>query len=300
MPDSSYFVPVRKGDIEVGKPLPWAVFDHHRNLLLKQGFVLESNKQLEALTEKGLFRERQIPGASSRRESREGGAAASADQAGERVLPFDEIKLAIGDPFQIQTQTDQAEARYYVKLIGYLKSKSVLVTIPEVDGRLCYVREGQAFVVRFFAGRNAYAFTANVLRSSSVPFPHMHLSYPSQVRGLEVRAGERVSVRIICAIALRDDTKTISTAGLLTNLSVSGALLSSKSKLGNKGDLLSLKFRIDIREIEFLTSIDATIRSVAQDDSGEYMHGIQFAGLPNDIAIALTAFVYQKLAESAH
>lgn len=300
MPDSNYFVPVRKGDIEIGKPLPWAVFDHHRTLLLKQGFVLESSKQLEALSEKGLFRERQIPGASPRRDGREGSGAAGADQAGERVLPFDEIKLAIGDPFQIQTQTDQAETRYYVRLIGYLKSKSVLVTIPEVDGRLCYVREGQAFVVRFFAGRNAYAFTANVLRSSSVPFPHMHLSYPSQVRGLEVRAGERVSVRIICAIALRDDTKTVTTAGLLTNLSVSGALLSSKSKLGNKGDLLSLKFRIDIREIEFLTSIDATIRSVAQDDSGEYMHGVQFAGLPNDIAIALTAFVYQKLAESAH
>jgi len=219
------------------------------------------------------------------------------EQSGERVVPFEQTKVAIGDAFQIQTE--QAELRYYVKLIGYLRAKRVLVTMPEADGAVCYVREGQAFVVRFFSGKNAYAFTANVLKSSSVPFPHMHLSYPSQVRGLVVRAGERVPVRIICAIAMREDTRTVTAAGVLTNLSVSGALLSSKTRLGNKDDLLSIKFRMQIREIEFLTSIDAAIRSVSQDAGGEYLHGVQFAGLPDEAAIALTAFVYQTLADAS-
>ena len=136
---------------------------------------------------------------------RDAGKLGIPEPTSERVVPLDEIKLAIGDSFQIQTQIEQAEARYYVKLVGYLKGRSVLVTIPEAEGRLCYVREGQAFVVRFFAGRNAYAFTANVLKSSSIPFPHMHLSYPSQVRGLVVRAGERVPVRIICAVVMQED-----------------------------------------------------------------------------------------------
>ncbi|SBT03164.1 conserved hypothetical protein [Candidatus Accumulibacter aalborgensis] len=231
---------------------------------------------------------------------RDAGKLGIPEPTSERVVPLDEIKLAIGDSFQIQTQIEQAEARYYVKLVGYLKGRSVLVTIPEAEGRLCYVREGQAFVVRFFAGRNAYAFTANVLKSSSIPFPHMHLSYPSQVRGLVVRAGERVPVRIICAVVMQEDMRTVTAAGLLTNLSVSGALLSAKTRLGSSGDLLSLKFRFDIREIEFVTSIDAAIRSVSQDEYGEFLHGLQFAGLANDVAIALTAFVYQKLAESPH
>lgn len=300
--DSS-FIPLKRAEIEVGKPLPWDVFDHQRKLLLKRGFVIERPSQLDALVEKGLFRERAggrsglPPG---KRDGRDAGEGAAADDAGERAVQIDEIKLSIGDPFQIQTQVEQAESRYYVRLIGYLRGKSVLVTLPEVDGRLCYVREGQAFVVRFFSGRNAYAFTANVLRSSTVPFPHMHLSYPAQVRGLVVRAGERVPVRIICAITARDDTRTVSSAGLLTNLSVSGAMLSAKTRLGEKGDLISVKFRIAIREIEFLAAIDATIRSLSLDDSGEHLHGIQFAGLPNDVAIALTAFVYQKLAETSH
>ncbi len=304
MVSDNYYIPLKRAEIEVGKPLPWDVFDHHHKLLLKRGFVLERQSQLDTLIEKGLFRER-VGGrgghASGKREAGDAGeGAASGDEAGEHAVPFDEIKLSIGDPFQIQAQVEQAENRYYVKLIGYLRGKSVLVTVPEIDGRLCYVREGQAFVVRFFAGRNAYAFAANVLRSSTVPFPHMHLTYPSQVRGLVVRAGERVPVRIICAVAARDDTRTVTAAGLLTNLSVSGALLSAKTRLGEKGETISVKFRLAIREIEFLTAIDATIRSLAQDDAGDFLHGIQFAGLPNDVVIALTAFVYHKLAETSH
>jgi len=298
----SYYVPLKRAEIEVGKPLAWDVFDHNHKLLFKRGFVVERPSQLDTLLDKGLFKERVAGRAGQARAARDGDAAgdtAGSDEAGERSVQLDEIKLSIGDPFQIQTQVEQAESRYYVKLIGYLRGKSVLVTMPEVDGRLCYVRESQALIVRFFAGRNAYAFTANVLRSSSVPFPHMCLTYPAQVRGLVVRAGERVPVRIICAISAREDTRTVSAAGMLTNLSVSGALLSAKTRLGDKGDLISVKFRMTIRDIEVVTAIDASIRSLTQDDTGEFLHGIQFAGLPNDVAIALTAFVYQKLAETS-
>lgn len=74
-------------------------------------------------------------------------------------------------------------------------------------------------------------------------------------------------------------------------------MLASKTKLGSQGQLLVVKFRVDIRQMEFLSAIDATIRHVAEDGAGGYQHGIQFAGLPSDVAIALTAFVYQKLAE---
>lgn len=293
---------LRRSDIEIGKPLSWPVFDRHHHLVFKQGHVVETQTEIDGLLAKGLFRERQAAtAAASRRDGRTGGGeSAAGDQPAEQTTPFDEIKLAIGDPFQIQAQSDQTEPRYYVRLVGYLKGQSVLVTIPEVSGRLCYVREGQAFVVRFFAGKNAYAFTAHVMRSSSIPFPHMHLTYPSMVRGLVVRAGERVPVRIICSISMRDDTRTVTAAGCMTNLSVSGAMLASKTRLGQKGDLIAIKFRLMIREIEVLTAIDATIRSLAHDETGEFLHGVQFAGLPNDVAIALTAFVYQKLAESAH
>lgn len=95
-----------------------------------------------------------------------------------------------------------------------------------------------------------------------------------------------------------DDTRTVDTAGVLSHISVSGAMLSAKTHLGHNGQLLSVKFHV-AREIVFEAVVDATIRYVSQDESGEFLHGIQFAGLPNDMAIALTAFVYQKLAETS-
>ncbi|HRF12948.1 MAG TPA: flagellar brake protein [Candidatus Accumulibacter phosphatis] len=262
--------------------------------------LVSTQSRFDVLMDKGtgmMDRQESKASTAGSRVGHDGGESGTTEQPGERAVRLDEIKLAIGDAFQIQAQTEQTEARYYVKLIGYLRGKSVLVTMPEADGAICYVREGQAFVVRFFSGKNAYAFTANVLRSSSIPFPHMHLGYPPLVRGLIIRVGERVPVRIICAIILPEGTRTVTAAGLLTNLSVSGAMVSSKTRLGSKGDPLLIKFRVDIREIEFVMSTDATIRSVSQDTSGGFLHGVEFAGMTNDAAIALTAFVYQKLAD---
>jgi len=291
---------VQRSEIDPGQPLPWTVYDSQQNLVLHQGSRVESREQLDTLVVDGLFRQRcpaPAQAAPPGRNTRDVADNGSHDRSLERATRLDEIKLVIGDPFQIQAQAEGSENRYYVRLIGYLKGKSVIVTCPEEDGRLCLVREGQAFVTRFFAGKNAYAFTANVLRSSTVPFPHLHLSYPPQVRALVVRAGERVETRIICAVVVPEGTGAATTAGVITNISVSGALIHSKTPLGRKGDLLSIKFRMEIRGIEFFAVIDTTIRTLSRDDSGDFLHGVQFAGLPNDVAIALTAFVYQKLAQ---
>ncbi|MFZ4539590.1 flagellar brake protein [Propionivibrio sp.] len=300
MTHTAHYKPIRKADIDIGKPLPWSVYNGDKQLLLKRGFVLETQAQLDGLSEKGLyrfFRGGEV-GVVSRPNSDDTGERAKSEQATERSVTLEDIKLIIGDPLQIQTQVEQSESRYYVKLIGYLKGKSVLVTAPQLEGNLCYIKEGQAFVVRFFSGKNAYAFTSSVTRVANVPYPHLHLSYPSQVRGLVVRSGDRVNARIICSVSIPEDTKTVAVPGLITNISVGGALLSSRKKLGDKNDQLVIKFRVFIRDIEFFITIDATICSVLHDDVGEILHGLRFAGLPNDMAIALTAYVYQKLAES--
>lgn len=57
---------IKPGDIIIGKPLRWNVFDAKGNLLLKEGSVIESDFQFGALMERGLFyygrqdRDRQI------------------------------------------------------------------------------------------------------------------------------------------------------------------------------------------------------------------------------------------------
>ncbi len=53
-----------------------------------------------------------------------------------------ELALDIGDILQLQFLGDDSEARYYVKVIGYLEDRSLLVTMPQSQGKLMRVREG--------------------------------------------------------------------------------------------------------------------------------------------------------------
>ncbi|WP_166268800.1 HD-GYP domain-containing protein [Marinobacter caseinilyticus] len=51
----SNLVRVAIGAVIVGKPLPWTVYDTAGNVLLRQGYVVNSEAQLEQLFERGLF-----------------------------------------------------------------------------------------------------------------------------------------------------------------------------------------------------------------------------------------------------
>lgn len=114
------------------------------------------------------------------------------------VLSLDQIKLGIGDTIQLQFQSDVEPSRCFVTLIGYLEGQSVIVTTPIINGSLMLVREGQDFVVRLFSGKTAYAFTSMAKRVTNTPYPHLHLAYPKEVRGLVVRGSSRGRINIIC------------------------------------------------------------------------------------------------------
>ncbi|QKE63618.1 HD domain-containing protein [Aquipseudomonas campi] len=49
------YIALTAGQIQLGKPLPWPVYDARGGLLLNQGFVISSPGQLERLLERGLF-----------------------------------------------------------------------------------------------------------------------------------------------------------------------------------------------------------------------------------------------------
>jgi c-di-GMP-binding flagellar brake protein YcgR len=217
-------------------------------------------------------------------------------------INLDEAKLQIGDALQLQSLNEQNPVRYAVSLIGFAKGKSVIVSVPEIDGKLLIIRDGQTFVVRAFSGRNVYAFTAMVIKSTSAPFPHLHLSYPADVRGLAVRKGARAKVSIIVAVS-RDDDPGFAGAGTMDNLSISGALLVSKTGLGKKGERIVVKFKLVVAGIESFLSVPCIIRAVNADrdpsSSGENHFGVEFVDVEAQDMIVLSAFVYQKLLEQA-
>lgn len=52
---------VRKEDLQVGQPIPWPVYDSRGVLLLRQGYIIASPRQLERLVDLGLYAEKSRP-----------------------------------------------------------------------------------------------------------------------------------------------------------------------------------------------------------------------------------------------
>ncbi|MCX7164862.1 MAG: flagellar brake protein [Rhodocyclales bacterium] len=224
------------------------------------------------------------------------------EQTTEKYLMLEEARLQIGDLVNLQTQSSDAIERYSVRLLGMSKGRSVLVTTPMIDGKYLLMREGQGFIVRAFSGKSAYAFPTQILKSVNTPYPYLHLAYPREVRSLVVRRGSRADVKVICAVTGYDDA-TLQAAGTIINLSIGGALMAVKQPLGEKGQRLIIKFKAIVNGIEAMLELNAVIRAINVDQTGEtdtpYQLGIQFVDVSAEDSIPLLAFVYQELLEQS-
>lgn len=291
----SEFIKVGLSDVEVGKPLPHPLYDGNRVLLLKRGYVIENIRQSEMLVERGLYRNLSERTASPELPP----VAKEAPISRESISTLDASKIRVGDALQMQSSAEAP--RLVVKLIGYLKSRGLIVTVPECDGEFVMLKEGQSFIVRFFSGQNAYAFTSTVAKQTSVPFPHVYLSYPREVRGLEIRKDSRIDVDLIAAINL--DGETAVSGGRIVNLSTGGAALRAKGRLGAKGDILNVKFKILINEMQSYTVFDSVICTITEDKidpAMPFLHGIKFVKPEQNMTLAVAAFVYQKMVGESH
>ncbi|MFZ5455920.1 MAG: flagellar brake protein [Pseudomonadota bacterium] len=292
-------IPVRKTDVVLGKPLPYSLYDQNNKLLLKAGVVVQTQNQLDVLSERGLYRDRMAANQVQAPSSIVPDGEPAPDKDG-ILLDLEDIRLQVGDLLQLQGVAADAP-RHAVKLLGYAKGRSVMVTPPMVDGAYAMVKQDAAFVVRFFSGKSVYAFPAHVLKMSNTPFPYLHLSYPKKVRGMRVRRAQCASVRLISSVT---DMYGALYAGTLVDISKGGALLAAKAALGEIGDLLQLKFRLQFDDIDQFVHIKAGIRSVRSnpDSEGEAFalhHGLEFVEVQGSDRLALSAYTYQKLIEAS-
>ncbi len=292
-------IPVRKTDVVLGKPLPYSLYDQHNKLLLKAGVVVQTQNQLDVLSERGLYRDRMAANQVQAPSSIVPDGEPAPDKDG-ILLDLEDIRLQIGDVLQLQGAAADAP-RHAVKLLGYAKGRSVMVTPPMVDGAYAMVKQDAAFVVRFFSGKSVYAFPAHVLKMSNTPFPYLHLSYPKTVRGMRVRRAQRAGVRLITSLT---DMYGALYAGTLIDISKGGALLAAKAALGEIGDVVQLKFRLQFDDIDQFVHVKAGIRSVrdnpaAESESCAVHHGLEFVEVQASDRLALSAYTYQKLIEAS-
>lgn len=297
----------RPNMMAVGKPLPQAVYDSTGKLLLASGLIIANQSQLDGLLKHGFFRDTDAdagrgmpahrPVGTKKRSSPPPPPDRAETTTSAVIVNMDEVRWHVGESLYLQLQ-DNPAIRYTVRLIGFVKNKTVFVTAPTLDGKFELIRDGQTFVVRAFSGKKVYAFTAAAVKSVHTPHPYLHLTYPKQVRFTTVRQSARVHLNLIAAVSL-DDPERVG-AAVMIDLSPGGASCVMKEVLGKKGDQGLVKFRVNVADQESYLSLNAVLRSVSPSENGDgYKHGFEFVNVSAQERLILSAFVHIALVEAA-
>lgn len=281
-------VPLKPGDFAVGQPLRWDIFDQQGKLVLAKGAIVPSETEKADLIKKRRLRELDM-----RLDAPNEAAAESRREV--RIL-LDETRIQPGDLIQIQSSLDAS--RFTVRLIGYHKGKSVVVTNPVQEGAAVYLKDGQAFIARIFSGKYVFAFPCTVLGSAIKPYPYLHFSYPADVVGVNIRKTARVRLRTIAAFET-DDKRWGS--GVVVDMSCGGAFFLSKSPDISQGTGLILKFKLTIGSVEYVLELPGQICSVraSEEEPGLGMgYGVKFVDVSPEDNLVLSSFVFQQIAEN--
>ncbi|MDO8466480.1 MAG: flagellar brake protein [Gallionella sp.] len=316
-------ITVNSKSIIVGKPLPWALYDREHNLLLGQGDIVRDDNHRDTLLASGACHELswESPGKKDGEDTSPVAEEASPnqsenDKADKKRYTFDDMKLKVGDKLNLELPSDYDfrvsnqpdNERCLVKVIGFLKGASLLVTAPAAVN--VQVMPGKKVVMRSFTGQNAFGFSCSIERICKVPYEYLHLSFPDIIEGIVVRKAPRVRTRIIAAVQDSKSGMAEQISALISDISANGASLDAKQPLGNKGDIISLAFRVPLHNIDAYLSVKGAIRAVFgggsvgdpanASKSDLIRHGLEFQDLqPND-SVILQSMIYQQMIENPH
>ena len=286
-------------DIVVGQPIPWSLYTEQYSLLLSEGDVVRDEKHRSELLANGAYRELTWEQSSTTETTQSTAETADANTP----FTFEDMRLKVEDRLQLEPPSQLSSERFAVKVIGYLKGVSLLVTAPiGADGLRVLLKEKDNVIMRSFSGISAFAFACTIKRIVNVPFGYLHLSFPEVIQGIKIRKTPRVKTNIITVVQNASAVPTTQKSAVISDISTDGVSLVSAQSLGNKGDILQLAFRVQIHNVDAYLTVNGVIRAVTSDnESGaktSVLHGIQFQDLqPND-CVVLQSMIYQQMIEN--
>lgn len=294
---SNLLIPVPTHLLSVGKALPRSVYAANGDLLLSRGFVIESVEQIATLVGTGYLRQTEFDGKTERvKPSVTENAhpqieqSSSSESGNEEKVLMDEVRWQIGETFFLHQQG--VSARYTARFIGYIKNRTVLVTMPIIDDKYVLIRDNQMFIVRAFSGKKAYAFSAFVVKSVHSPHPYLHLSYPKELSCATIRRRARISVNIIASVSMNKPEESV--AAILSDMSLGGASANIRHPFGEVGQEGRIKFKINAVGETVFVDLGIILRSIVpSDNGGGCKHGYEFTGLTTHDRLVLSAYFHQ-------
>lgn len=288
--------PVPVEDIPIGKPLPWQLYDRYGYIVFARGEMVASRNQLETLLPAGLLRDADAP-----QQTHESGDWVDLKEISPGgTFPPPGIKPQVGELVQLRLPNRNLQANYSVRLIGYIKSQSILVMTPMISGVPLILADGEQIEVRMVTGSNIHVFQTAIQRLCISPVHYMHLEYPAEVRTQILRKSPWARVNLSATMTNEQGASEIVR---IVNLSPNGALLHALPTMGEPGGVLRLAFQAVMDELGTTLNLDATIMHVHIPQTGSEAenqmleYGISFRNISSPDTLWLKGLVYRCIAE---
>ena len=291
--------PLAKGDIEIGKALPFAIFDRSGVLLLAEGQAVNSQKQLDELAAKGLYHNPRW----ANKFVIQPGKPQIDPNALPRMLP---AKQAFGDPFETGSQLKmsapgQSKDPFHVRLIGSIPQAAILITHPMRDGKCVFAKEGQVWEFQATYGLSIYRFSSMIEKVLLSPHPLIVMSWPHEthLESQAIRRARRVNCDLPATIRLNGSQSgsVESITAVIDNISTGGLeLLFAKAVSFKIGQSISIAFQIILDDRKYLIECDAEVVSKPRDSGpSSSTYGFALKSLNDEQFAVIHAFVSDRL-----
>jgi c-di-GMP-binding flagellar brake protein YcgR len=212
-------------------------------------------------------------------------------------LEFEALNLQVGSRLQLVTHRRVKPVQYFSTLIGYVKDEYMIVRIPLENGVPIALTEGERLTIRAFSGVNVGSFASTVERVFGRPLLYVHVSFPTEIQGTNLRTAMRVRVDLPAQVV--DSGAPVDCT--LSNLSVTGALVEAAQRLPSGGDAFTLQFTLVAQpgNKEVVVRTRAAIRNVnvvkSPDGTERFTYGVQFSDLDFAHYTLLQNLTYEAL-----
>lgn len=284
-------IQIQTSDLTVGQQLPWDLFDQEHKQIQKRGYIIKTADELEKLVALSIFRGQEpAPEQTHPEESKS------------EKFNFQDMQLKVGHRLQLKLSSHSKEASgktnnnfRMATLFGYVEDCTLIVSMPTTNNLTGEpFIEGDQILARLFSGQCVFSFSVFVEKVIKLPFKYLHLSFPQHITGQVIRRSRRIKCNISASISEKSIPATI------TNISSTGAEISTTTPIGELGKEITLSFTIMILDKEIAMSVKSIIRSARQakkNDPETRYFGIEFTALKPDQIFELHSMICQEIVE---
>ncbi|MDO9424101.1 MAG: flagellar brake protein [Methylobacter sp.] len=213
------------------------------------------------------------------------------------MTSFKEINLQVGSRLQMAVRHGPIDIIYYTQLIGYLDGQYLIIKTPFENGISVQMQVDEQVILRILSGVDVFTLTCRVKAIFRAPHYYIHLSFPTDIKSIALRGAIRAKVNLPVQV------NGVAGAGIITDISVTGAAITANKVLGELNTEVLLSFDFPIKPTNQGAHIDtsATIRNIHElpgkkkDAPLRVLHGLSFQKVDLTSQVMLLNFIYESM-----